>query len=112
MPIFLLGPSDGGTLFLFLTSLQNFFPPSTVDIGRRHAADACVVALMTVKLDELRHRLSKLLGAGLSQQVHPRLQHLMKAFGRVRGKPLTLSRLSMPVCHSLKFAALNVLRRV
>jgi hypothetical protein len=38
-------------LFLHLHSLQDFFPPPVVDIGRRHVANAFVVAALIVELE-------------------------------------------------------------
>jgi len=41
--------------FLFLPPLEDFFSSTVVDIGRRDVSDSFVVALVVVKLDELRH---------------------------------------------------------
>jgi hypothetical protein len=43
-----------GLLFLHLPSLQNFFPPPVVHVGRRHVADPFLIALVIVKLNEFR----------------------------------------------------------
>ncbi len=46
-----LDPLEDGMLFLHLPSLQDFFPPPVVDMGRRHVADAFVVAAVIVELE-------------------------------------------------------------
>jgi hypothetical protein len=62
-----LDPSEDGKLFLFLPSLQNFFPPPMVDISRRHVADSLVIPLLVVKLDQLRDRPTQFLFMGKSR---------------------------------------------
>ncbi len=54
-------------LFLHLPSFENFFSPPVGDIRRGHVADALVVAVLVVAVDELRHGRPQTLRAGVSR---------------------------------------------
>ena len=64
---------------MLLPPLENFFPSAEVDIGRRDVSDSFVVAMVPVRLDELRHGRSQSLRAGEHQQIQPRLKRLVEA---------------------------------
>ena len=60
-------------LFLRLPSLEDFFPPPVVDIGRRHVADSLVIPPVVVELDEPRQGSTQFLRAGIHQQIQSHL---------------------------------------
>ena len=91
-----LEPSVDGDLLLFLPPFEDVLPSAAVDIGRRDVSDPFVVAMLDVKLDELRHGRKQSLRAGEHQQIQPSLERLVGPLQLAVGLRMLVRAVSKP----------------